>query len=314
MQIVVTPSPSAAKPETGCERQPAFTLIELLVVVAIIATLISILLPALSHARQQTRSVACLAQCRELGRGMTLYHNENGNYPAHQWYLPNNVRLRWFNAMALYLGGAPRTGSFSADLPKRASVQSCPSTPDWDVGRNNSYGYNYKYLGSARDHTGDGNPYRPYETFPIRELRAPARTIAFADCDGTGWTLPWGPERGPDHPAADHNARRLGNHGYVLDPTYIPLRSLAAYSDGQLEPYAWKTWRTYLSDRHEGRSNAIFADGHGERFDPWQAYADNALWNGLGFEVGSAPDGLNFDRDPHVAYKWDTSSGQEWRY
>lgn len=291
-----------------------FTLIELLVVVAIIAVLISILMPALGRARQQARAVQCLGQCRQLAHGMTLYHNENGNYPAHQWYLANNVRLRWFNAMSLYLGGAPQTGSFSADLPRRTSVQSCPSTPEWDVGRNNSYGYNYKYVGSARDQVEPGNPYRPFETFPVREMRAPGRTIAFADSDGTGWTLPWGPERGPDYPTADHNPDRLGNHGYVLDPTYIPLRSLAAYSDGQLEPYAWKTRRTFLSDRHLGQSNAIFADGHGERLDPRKAYEDNSLWNGLGFEVGCDPEGPNFHLDPHVAYKWDPLSGQAWRY
>ncbi|HQL54486.1 MAG TPA: prepilin-type N-terminal cleavage/methylation domain-containing protein, partial [Phycisphaerae bacterium] len=180
--------PPRSTPGRGSRRRLAcaFTLIELLVVVAIIALLISILLPSLARARQQARSVQCLGQCRELGHGMTLYHSENGNYPAHQWYLPDNVRLRWFNAMSLYLGGAPATGSLSADLPRRASVQACPATPEWDVGRNNSYGYNYKYLGSARDNLGPGNRYHRYETFPVKELRSPGRTIAFADSDGTG--------------------------------------------------------------------------------------------------------------------------------
>jgi len=308
--------PPRSTPGRGSRRRLAcaFTLIELLVVVAIIALLISILLPSLARARQQARSVQCLGQCRELGHGMTLYHSENGNYPAHQWYLPDNVRLRWFNAMSLYLGGAPATGSLSADLPRRASVQACPATPEWDVGRNNSYGYNYKYLGSARDNLGPGNPYHRYETFPVKELRSPGRTIAFADSDGTGWTMPWGPERGPDHPAADHDPHRLGNHAYVLDPTYIPLRSLVSYSDGVLEPYAWKTTRTYLSDRHLGQSNAIFADGHGDRLAPRKAYEDNGLWNGLGFDPGADPDGLLHYLDPHVDYKSHPDSPLPWRY
>lgn len=277
-------------------RRPGFTLIELLVVVAIIAVLMSVLMPALGQARQHARAVQCLGQCRELGHGMTLYHNENGNYPAHQWRLPHDVRLRWFSAMADMLAGY--------------RVQGCPSTPDWVVGRNNSYGYNYKYLGSARDNLSDQNRYRPYEAFPICEVRNPTRTIAFADCDGTGWTLPWLPEK----PLGDNHPDRLGNHGYLLDPTYIPLYTLESYSGGDLEPYAWRFHRTFLSERHLGRSMAIFTDGHGERLDPRVAYEDNALWNGLGFDPGGDPHNPFYEWDRHVDYKIHPAGGQVWRY
>lgn len=51
----------------------AFTLIELLVVVAIIALLVSILLPSLVRAREQTRSVACSTNMRQIALGMATY-------------------------------------------------------------------------------------------------------------------------------------------------------------------------------------------------------------------------------------------------
>ena len=54
-----------------------FTLIELLVVVAIIALLVSILLPALKNARVQARRVVCAAQMHSLGTGLALYLNDN---------------------------------------------------------------------------------------------------------------------------------------------------------------------------------------------------------------------------------------------
>jgi len=54
-------------------RRRAFTLIELLVVIAIIALLLGILLPALSSARERSRTVYCLASLGELSRCATLY-------------------------------------------------------------------------------------------------------------------------------------------------------------------------------------------------------------------------------------------------
>lgn len=61
----------------GC----AFTLIELLVSISIISLLISILLPSLRRAREQTRKTQCLARLRFLALAHVSYVNENGRFP-----------------------------------------------------------------------------------------------------------------------------------------------------------------------------------------------------------------------------------------
>jgi prepilin-type N-terminal cleavage/methylation domain-containing protein len=83
-----TPSAATAStrglpPPRHVPRPRAFTLIELLVVVAIIALLISILLPSLAAAREQAKRAVCGSADHQVGVGMTAYAAEelSGYYP-----------------------------------------------------------------------------------------------------------------------------------------------------------------------------------------------------------------------------------------
>src|SRR5262245_30386676 len=80
-----------------------FTLIELLVVVAIIALLISILLPSLNEAREQAKTIKCLANLKQIGAAGIAYSLEFNNYP---WVVGPSTGWNFWSEYA-YAGTIP---------------------------------------------------------------------------------------------------------------------------------------------------------------------------------------------------------------
>ena len=70
------------KPVARSKGPSGFTLVELLVVVGIIAALIAILMPALSKVRKHAQEVACGANLRSIGQGLTMYTQRYRCYPG----------------------------------------------------------------------------------------------------------------------------------------------------------------------------------------------------------------------------------------
>jgi prepilin-type N-terminal cleavage/methylation domain-containing protein/prepilin-type processing-associated H-X9-DG protein len=71
-------------------HQEAFTLIELLVVIAIIAILASMLLPALSRAKESGSRIKCVNNLKQLSLAAKIYADDNEGY-----YPPRTNRYRW---------------------------------------------------------------------------------------------------------------------------------------------------------------------------------------------------------------------------
>ena len=147
----------------------AFTLVELLVVVAIVATLASLLLPALAGARSAAQEAACASNVRQLALANDLYALDHAERYApaaadvrrnlHRWHgSRTNVREPFHpegGALTPYLEdvAGPHTGRSVRACPtflptlRELAGQDAAAAFEQAAG---GYGYNKSFVGSVR--------------------------------------------------------------------------------------------------------------------------------------------------------------------
>jgi len=116
----------------GLSWRGGFTLIELLVVVAIIALLVSVLLPALSAAREQARGAYCLSNLRQQGMATSYYVNDwRGFLPT---YKVSGGTIQYGNPMLVALEPYLRHIRPQAEDRDASNIWRCPSD-NWLYGK-----------------------------------------------------------------------------------------------------------------------------------------------------------------------------------
>lgn len=87
----------------------AFTLVDVLVSIAVIAVLISLLLPSLSMVRESTRRIVCASNLRQIGIGIHLYaQSERDEIPYSRFTDPRSNSYAPFETSRIRVVQAPR--------------------------------------------------------------------------------------------------------------------------------------------------------------------------------------------------------------
>ncbi len=222
-----------------------FTLIELLVVVAIIALLISILLPSMQKARKQAQAVACSSNLKQLMVALRTYQDE------HQGWLPQ---------------------SHSPQSVYGDSVGSMWSEAAWGVPKGNLWFYRLvpRWFGDPDGLICPGDPYRADYDFEERDdptVPACGYGMSYVLRHRTSLNI----ERySPLYPAKTILLAELGpDSGLELCELAGSANDLAVgrpwrdggrllWDDGNRPWYGGPTW---LTARHLGKINVSAMDG-----------------------------------------------------
>ncbi len=231
----------------------AFTLVELLVVVAIIALLLSILLPAMEKARLIARMVSCLSNQRQIGMALQLYAEENGGVlPRGEG--PKYGHTAWRNVLPEYVPGG---GNASEGWGK--AWQCANATRDFGNHYTSNPGV-MRGIDSDQQHGGADN-------IRINDIGRDAQVITFMD--GAQWRST--PTAGDAHPWAkgiDSGSHWGTSYNPSADDLFQAINA-GLNEDGLSNPAKhdprWREAGAAGADPNgEWLMNMVFADVHAE--------------------------------------------------
>ncbi|MFZ5831423.1 MAG: DUF1559 domain-containing protein [Planctomycetota bacterium] len=276
-----------------------FTMVELLVVIGVIIVLTSLLLPALSAARESGRSTQCLSNLRQMMLATMQFTDvNNGVLPAHKSQESTKIsyangadsievsKPRWPSLLAPFIEGtfdldqwralSAVTGKTDDEfVPVNNNVFVCPNAPERTTVRNLGYGYNYQFLGNSRTKHFDNPSTLPgaeYAKYPvsISGVSVASRTVAFADAMGSAGELAT-INRLP-YAGTERLMNAVGNHGYTLDPPRSYTEDGINFTNAHYGPSECtaNSRMCPVEPRHRGRVNVVFLDGHTASMTPEQ--------------------------------------------